>query len=307
MSALLTIAIPTYKRAPKLDSQLAWLDRAICGYEPCCRLIVSDNASPDDTPVVCSKWQQSFGIRGVEMRIVRNPNNIGPLANIAGCINRSTTPFTWVIGDDDQIPVETLGFVVRALRENPTLASILLNFSGVGKTEYERCYEFASDTLAPGREIVAECLRRNYFGLAFMTAHVYRTQFAQAAIRAWPEGTRNYDFQVFVTAAAAMNGEMLATREARVAYVTGENIYETDKRVALRLYADSLEVFARLTRIGYDPALCRRIAREHLWKLKKRFVKRALTNNPLLTAATVARSARYLAQLSAAGSGSGQI
>jgi len=307
MSAPLTIAIPTYKRAPKLDSQLAWLDSAIGGYESCCHLIVSDNASPDDTPVVCSKWQVSFGSRGVDMRVIRNPKNVGPLANIAGCIQLSTTPFTWVVGDDDQIPVETLGFVLDSLREHPTLASILLNFRGVGKTEYERCYEFTHDTLAPGREIVAECLRQNYFGLAFMTAHVYRTEFAQAAIRAWPEGTENYDFQIFVTAVTATNGDVLATRDTHVTYVTGENIYETDERVALRLYADSLEVFARLSRVGYDPALCRRMAREHLWKLKKRFVKRALTNSPLLTAATVARAAKYLAQLSVAGSGGGQI
>jgi hypothetical protein len=79
--------------------------------------------------------------------------------------------------------------------------------------------------------------------------------------------------------------------------VTGDNIYETDKRVALRLYADSLEVFVHLARAGYDPALCRALARRHLRALGKRFVKRAMENNPLVTIETLARAARYLAQL----------
>ena len=62
-------------------------------------------------------------------------------------------------------------------------------------------------------------------------------------------------------------------------------------------YADSLEVFVHLRRTGYDASLCRWLARRHLWQLKKRFVKGALTNNPFATVATAARVMKYLTLL----------
>ena len=299
MSKLLTVAIPTYNRAAKLERQLAWLDRSVAGFEERCDVILSDNASPDDSPAVCAKWRDLLSSRGVNVRVNRMPRNVGPLPNIARCIELSESRFTWVIGDDDDIHDDTLAFVVARLDEHPDLAAIVMNFEGVGKTVYARCFDLPSDQLGPGRPIMSGLLRRAYFGLAFMTAQVYRTAFAQAALRAWPAGRANYDYQVFVTAFTGLQGEVLATRDTHVKYVTGDNIYETDKRVALRLYADSLDVFVHLARVGYDPALCRALARRHLRALAKRFVKRSLENNPLVTIETLARAARYLAQLEA--------
>ena len=297
MPKLLTVAIPTYNRAAELERQLAWLGRAVAGFEERCDVILSDNASPDDTPAVCAKWNELLSSRGIGVRVNRMPTNVGPLPNIARCIEVSESRFTWVIGDDDEIADDALAFVVARLDERPDLASLVLNFEGVGKTVYPRCFDLPADRFGPGKPIMSELLRQAYFGLAFMTAQVYRTAFAQAALRAWPEGPTNYDYQVFVTAYTGLQGDVLATRDTHVKYVTGQNIYETDKRVALRLYADSLDVFVHLARVGYDPALCRALARRHLRALGKRFVKRAMENYPLVTIETLARAARYLAQL----------
>jgi glycosyltransferase involved in cell wall biosynthesis len=297
VTKLLTIAIPTYNRAARLDRQLAWLDRNLRGLEDACDVIVSDNASADATPDVCDRWRERVTSRGGSMRVNRMPANLGPLPNIARCIETSASRFTWVIGDDDEIPDEKLAWLVARLEADPELASVVMNFQGVGITTYPRCFSFEEDRVGPGRDVISECLRQAYFGLAFMTAQVYRTEYAQAALRAWPEGTANYDYQIFVTAHTAMRGRVLATSHTHVKYVTGDNIYERDKRVGLRLYADSLEVFVHLQRIGYPAALCRWLARRHLWALKKRFAKRALVNNPMLTLGTVGRATRYLAQL----------
>ena len=295
---LLTIAIPTYNRAAKLDRQLAWLDRNMRGLESQCDVILSDNASPDDTAAVCAKWRDALGSRGVDVRINRMPHNVGPLPNIARCVELSNSRFTWVIGDDDEIQGGTLAFILARLTQDPDLASIVLNFEGVGLTKYPRCFNLAHDRLDDGRAVMSELLRDAYWGLAFMTAQVYRTAFAQSALRAWPEGRANYDYQVFLTAFAGAQGRVLATRDGHVKYVTGDNVYERDKRVGLRLYADSLEVFVHLHRdAGYDAKLCRRLARHHLWALKKRFVKKVLVNNPALTLKTVGRVTKYVAQL----------
>lgn len=297
MSKLLTIAIPSYNRAARLDRQLAWLSRNLAELEGECAVIVSDNASTDETPTVCAKWRDEFAARGVSVLINRNPANVGPLPNIARCIELSTSRFTWVIGDDDEIPDDKLAWVVARLCADPQLASIVLNFNGTGKSQYPRCFTHAHDLLDEGEVVMGECLKQAYFGLAFMTAQIYRTEFAQAALRAWPDGGRNYDFQVFLTAFVGRRGRVLATSETHCTYVTGDNVYERNKRVGMTLYADSLEVFVNLRRIGYDSPLCRQIAWRHVWQLKRRFVKNAFQVNPLLTLKTVARAIGYICQL----------
>jgi abequosyltransferase len=297
MPKLLTVAVPTYNRAGQLDRQLGWLDRNLAGFESACDVILSDNASTDDTPSICATWRETLAARGVDCRINRNAQNLGPLPNIARYVDASAARFIWAIGDDDHIPDGTLAWLIQRLRADPSLASVVLNFNSVGKTVYDRCFQFPADQIGHGREVISECLRQAYVGLAFMTAQVYRTEFAQAALRAWPEGTKNWDFQVFLTAYTGLQGRVLATRDTHLTYVTGDNIYEKDKRVGLTLYADSLEVFVRVHRIGYGTELCRRLARSHLWALKRRFVSGALKNNPLRTLVTIARIAKYLVQL----------
>lgn len=297
MSKLLSISIPTYNRALKLDSQLAWIDRNIVGLESSCDVLVSDNASTDVTPAICRRWQEKLSARGVDFRINRNEKNIGPLPNIARCIELSTSRFSWVIGDDDEIPDEKLTWVIARLQADPDLASIVLNFKGVGTSVYDRCFDHPADLLGDGERVMGECLKQAYFGLAFMTAQIYRTEFAQAALRAWPDGKRNYDYQVFLTAFAGLHGKVLATSDTHCTYVTGDNVYEKNKRVGLTLYADSLQVFLKLGEIGYARSLCRHVALRHLWQLKRRFIKNALQCSPLLTLNTIGRSLSYLLQL----------
>lgn len=289
MTKLLTIAIPTFNRAARLDRQLAWLDRNIERLESQCAVIVSDNASTDSTPQICEKWRSTLAARGVEVHVVRNPSNIGPLGNIASCITKTESRFVWVIGDDDEIPDEKLAWIVMRLHADPELASIVLNFEGVGKTVYPRCFRFDADQLGDGKKIVSECLRQAYFGLAFMTAQIYRTEFAKAALRAWPESSQNYDGQIFLTAYTAMMGRALATRETHVKYVTGDNVYEKNPRVGMTLYADSLDVFLQLHRVGFSSELCLYLAWRHAWGLKKRFLSLMLVNNPAVTLRTAFR------------------
>jgi glycosyltransferase involved in cell wall biosynthesis len=297
MSKLLTIAIPSFNRATKLDRQLGWLSRNLRELEGECAVILSDNASTDATSQICATWRDDLAARGVDVLVNRNPQNIGPLANIARCIELSTSRFTWVVGDDDEIPDDKLAWIVARLSADQDLAAIVLNFNGIGKSQYPRCFTHEHDLLGDGESVMGECLKQAYFGLAFMTAQIYRTKFAQEALRDWPTGRSNYDFQVFLTANVGRRGRVLATSDTHCTYVTGDNVYEKNKRVGMTLYADSLEVFVNLRRIGYSPALCRKIAWRHLWQLKKRFVRNSLQVSPLLTLKTMGRAALYLTQL----------
>jgi glycosyltransferase involved in cell wall biosynthesis len=55
VNTTLTIAFPTYNRATLLDRQLGWLVRAVEGYERRCEILVADNGSTDETPVIVER------------------------------------------------------------------------------------------------------------------------------------------------------------------------------------------------------------------------------------------------------------
>jgi glycosyltransferase involved in cell wall biosynthesis len=94
----LTIAIPTYNRAWCLRELLPLLADELKN-QPCVELIISDNASPDETPLVI----QDFVARGLRVRYIRNPRNIGPDANFLQCFEQARGKYVWIFSDDDLI------------------------------------------------------------------------------------------------------------------------------------------------------------------------------------------------------------
>jgi abequosyltransferase len=94
----LTIAIPTYNRASCLRDLLSVLAVQIKD-EPRVELLISDNASPDETPSVV----QGFAAHGVGIRYVRNAQNIGADANFLQCFEQARGKYVWLFSDDDLI------------------------------------------------------------------------------------------------------------------------------------------------------------------------------------------------------------
>jgi abequosyltransferase len=95
---LLTIAIPTYNRAWCLRELLPILSEQLKD-QPRVELIISDNASADDTPAVV----QEFIARGLSVRYIRNTNDIGPDANFLQCFEHARGKYVWIFSDDDLI------------------------------------------------------------------------------------------------------------------------------------------------------------------------------------------------------------
>jgi abequosyltransferase len=107
---LLTIAIPTYNRARYLRELLSVLfDQLIS--EPRVELIISDNASPDETPDVIAEFQQ----RGLRLRNIRNETNIGADCNFLQCFEQARGKYVWIFGDDDILPSGSLTVVLKLL------------------------------------------------------------------------------------------------------------------------------------------------------------------------------------------------
>ncbi len=95
---LLTIAVPTYNRAWCLKDLLAVLASQLKD-EPRVELIISDNASSDETPSLV----QDFVAQGLPVRYLRNPENIGPDANFLQCFEEARGKYVWLFSDDDLI------------------------------------------------------------------------------------------------------------------------------------------------------------------------------------------------------------
>jgi glycosyltransferase involved in cell wall biosynthesis len=107
---LLTIAIPTYNRWGCLKQLLEILAPQLAG-ESRVELIVSDNASPDDTPDVVA----SFREKGLALIYNRNEKNLGADANIVHCFEMARGEYVWIFGDDDLIAPGTINRVLHAL------------------------------------------------------------------------------------------------------------------------------------------------------------------------------------------------
>jgi hypothetical protein len=107
---LLTIAIPTYNRWGCLKQLLEILAPQLAG-ESRVELIVSDNASPDDTPAVVA----SFREKGLALIYNRNEKNIGADANFVHCFEMARGEYVWIFGDDDIIVPGALQEVLRRL------------------------------------------------------------------------------------------------------------------------------------------------------------------------------------------------
>jgi len=94
MNAILTIAIPTYNRAAKLQAQLERLLPQLTAETRCC---VYDNASTDATQMVVEKFQSPY------LTCTSAPCNGGGGRNFLRCFEECQTEWLWILSDDDVV------------------------------------------------------------------------------------------------------------------------------------------------------------------------------------------------------------
>ncbi|MCX5848958.1 MAG: glycosyltransferase family 2 protein [Deltaproteobacteria bacterium] len=108
---LLTIAIPTWNREVFLAQNLEQLSQEGRNIWDMIEVLVSDNASSDDTPQVVADAIAG----GMPIRYIRNAENIGSDANIAQCFNLAQGKFVLILGDDDLLIDGALSFLLERL------------------------------------------------------------------------------------------------------------------------------------------------------------------------------------------------
>jgi hypothetical protein len=122
---LVSIGIPTYNRcdllARAIDSVLGQSYRAI-------EVIVSDNASVDDTERVC----REFSLRDSRLRYHRAKDNQGPIWNFSKVLRMATGEYFMWLADDDWIDVGYVAACLSRLSVSPDVSLV------GGRSEYIR-------------------------------------------------------------------------------------------------------------------------------------------------------------------------
>ena len=93
-------------------------------------LVITDNASTDDTESVCRALARADG----RIRYVRQPQNIGLLPNFMFALTESRGCYFRWIGDDDWLATDYLSRCLAALADRPdaVLATTRIEYTGPG-------------------------------------------------------------------------------------------------------------------------------------------------------------------------------
>lgn len=112
-----SIGLPTYARGPQLDVAVT---SALGQTHPAVTVLISDNASPDDTPERCAAWAE----RDPRVRAVRHPENVGPTANFNSLFAALDGDYALLLSDDDRLEPEYVATCVARLAADPGLVAV---------------------------------------------------------------------------------------------------------------------------------------------------------------------------------------
>lgn len=98
---LLTIAIPTYNRAKILDLALNRLFPQVKEFEQEIEMIISDNASQDNTQEIIRKNIEKYNIKNIIT--FRQNENTGYFGNFKKCRELSSGKYFWLLSDNDHL------------------------------------------------------------------------------------------------------------------------------------------------------------------------------------------------------------
>jgi abequosyltransferase len=118
----LSICIPTYNRADYLTECLNSILESLRGYEDKIEIIVSDNASTDNTETIVAEFQKLHSF----IRYNRNEKNVID-KNYFIAARLAKGEFIWIFGDDDKIASETIEKIFNLIKSNYNL--IICNHS----------------------------------------------------------------------------------------------------------------------------------------------------------------------------------
>jgi abequosyltransferase len=123
MRPLLTVGIPTYNRGAYLAETLESIVGQVTDEV---EIVVSDNASQDDTEQIVARFRERFP----RITYFRWPENMGADRNYLKVAELSTGEYCWFMGSDDIAEPGAIRSILDSLKKYPNLAGISVNGNG---------------------------------------------------------------------------------------------------------------------------------------------------------------------------------
>ena len=114
---MLSVCITTYNRASGLDRTLESLSKQTRMPD---ELIISDNASPDNTADIAEKWSAHFK----NFKYLRNAENVGMPGNLNNAISACSGDFILNLHDADTYQPELIEKTEKLIRQHPEVGIV---------------------------------------------------------------------------------------------------------------------------------------------------------------------------------------
>lgn len=169
---LLSICIPSYNRAALLGELLDRLAQDLVGdLAETVEVVVSDNASPDDTPATVA----CYGPRIPRFVAVRQAENIGSDRNFLAVVAAARGRYAVLMGDDDLPEPGGVARIVAVLRAHPGIAGMTVDRYGRSfdlktRRSEDALGHFAGTEMLDGADAVFTRLTEY---IAFMSAQIF--------------------------------------------------------------------------------------------------------------------------------------
>ena len=189
--ALVTVAIPVYNGAKELPASLSLIRNQT--YDNL-EIIISDNASTDETPDICATAAR----KDARIRYFRQASNLGPTPNFNHALSLKRGDFfMWAADDDEKAPTYIEKTVAALLRNRD--ASMACTWATLVMTTGERVHRPYSSGIASSRvaerveAFVADTQCFTFYGL-------YRASVVDAIgpIDPWLDADRRYLFKAIL-------------------------------------------------------------------------------------------------------------
>jgi len=161
---LLSICVPTYNRGRYLGSLLEALSGQLAAFAYPYEIVISDNASADDTPQVVQRF-----VGALPIRYTRHERTLGGYPNVVFAMTQARGRYAMYLADDDCVLREPLADAIAAMEADPqvviTYAPWLL-YDLVSDRSQGQFYQLPGDLrVARGQhaEFLSHILRHHIF------------------------------------------------------------------------------------------------------------------------------------------------
>lgn len=165
---LLTITIPTFNRPKQL---LSTLNALLPQLTPECQIFILDNNSTLPIDFIFDSISDKNNLKRIE--IIKNKVNIGACANVARCIELCSTPYIWILSDDDFPLPNAIDTITKNIKEQPEI--VFFNY-------YCELYERHKSRVTVGLVDFISNID-DFSNLLFLSNNIYRMDFLRDNIQ----------------------------------------------------------------------------------------------------------------------------